>query len=421
MLDRGRYYTVCRSESGDDRGTLINELRAYYDPYHAGLVDIFDTTVPSSCERLPSFVASQLSRRAAAQRPGHLVLVIRPLGGKPFPMDSPPFAVALPLSVRNVTVDRAIDLRNPECARWLSRRLSTLTWAIDGKEIAAFPGKSPLSEFRELLPSLYTQALGGAAGATQIAGLWLRRLGVDGVIFPSARSDAYVMVNDGAVEGWSGWNLVDYRGAEQPLYRGQIDTIPYWPTWIAAEPRDVSSLDRPIIFASATMESIDEGPASGSWRISGLEDTRSALVHTHELLFCLSTKLSMEDDPRLPYLYALMTHGHRPAPPITMAPWTKADIYTGRGINWQTTFCAAVKDVFFGDSILGNFGSRVFGDKRSRSSLNNFVQSIAVKAAGQLPPEIEALISILREIANGYRRPYGPSLFLDGDTRPVDG
>jgi hypothetical protein len=62
----------------------------------------------------------------------------------------------------------------------------------------------------------------------------------------------------------------------------------------------------------------------------------------------------------------------------------------------------------------------VFGDKRSRSSLNSFVQSIAVKAGGQLPPEIEALISILREIANGYRRPYGPSLFFDGGTRFVD-
>jgi hypothetical protein len=103
-----------------------------------------------------------------------------------------------------------------------------------------------------------------------------------------------------------------------------------------------------------------------------------------------------------------------------MAPWTDAKILTERGIQWQTTFCAAVKDVFFGDSILGNFGSFVFGDKRSRSVLNNFIQSVAAKAEGQVPPEIEALLSILREVANSYRKPYGPTLFFDGDTPSVD-
>src|SRR5262249_45627441 len=158
-LDRGRYYTLCQSESGDDGGTLINELRAYYDPFSAGLVDVFDTTVPSSRERLPKFAVGELSRRATAQRPGYLVLVVRPLGGKPFPMRSPPFGVALPLSIQNVAIERAIDLRDPHCARWLTRKLSTLTWTIDGKAVAAFPLKPPLTSFQELLPSLYMQAL----------------------------------------------------------------------------------------------------------------------------------------------------------------------------------------------------------------------------------------------------------------------
>lgn len=240
------------------------------------------------------------------------------------------------------------------------------------------------------------------------------------MIFPSARTDAYVIVNDGAVQGWSGWNLVDYRGAAPPMYEGQSDTMPCWPTWIAAEPRDVSPLEKPIIFASAGLESIDAGPAAGSWRVTGLENTRSALIHTGELLFCLGTKLNLQEDPRLPYVYALMTLGHRPAPDITMPPWTAADIYTERGIEWQTTFCAAVKDIFFGDSILGNFGSLVFGDTRSRSSLNTWIKSMAVNAGGQPPHEIEVLISVLREIANACRRPYGPSLFFEGDLLSAD-
>jgi hypothetical protein len=414
-LHRGRYYTVCRSESGDDGGTLMNELRAYYDPFSAGLVDIFDTTVPSSKERLPSFVAAELSRRAAARRPGHLVFVIRPLGGKPFPMQLPPFAVALPLSILNIVIERAMDLRDPHCARWLTKALSRLTWTVDGKQVPAFLAKPPISSFKELLPSLYMQALGGGAGANQIAGLWLREVGVDGVIFPSARTDTYVMVNDGAVQGSSGWNFVDYRGAGPPMYGGQFDTIPCWPTWIAAEPRDVSPLDKPIIFASAELESIEEGPAAGSWRVTGLENTRAALVHMGEALFCLGTKLNLREDPRIPYVQKLMMQGHFPAPEISMPPWEAADIFTRRGIEWQTTFCTAIKDIFFGRSIFGNFGSLVFGYERSRAILDTWINAVTINAGGQRPHEIEVLKSVLSEIANGYRRPYGPSVFKDAD------
>jgi hypothetical protein len=416
-LDRGRYYTLCRSETGDDSGTLINELRAYYDPFSAGLVDVFDTTVPSSRARVPKFVAEKLSSSSTAPRPGHLVLVIRPFGGKPFAMEieSPPFAVALPLSIQTITVQRAIDLRDSACADWFAQTLSSLTWPVNDKTVPAFPSKPPLSSFRQLLPSLYMQALGGGSGANQIAGLWLRTVGVDAVIFPSARTDSYVIVNDRAVQESSGWNMVDYRGAPHPMYRGQVDTMPHWPTYIAAEPRDVSPLDRPIIFASAVIESIDEGPGAGSWKVTGLEKTRSAFVHMAELLFCLGTKLNLREDPRMPYLKSLMMMGHQPTPKITMPPWTTADIYTERGIEWQATFCAAVKDVFFGKSVLGTFGSSVFGDERSRSIINTWFNSLAMNAGGQLPPALEAFYSISRDVANSYRRPYGPSLFFNAD------
>ena len=412
-LDRGRYYTLCHSDSGDDSGTLINELRTYYNPFSAGLIDIFDTTVPDSRARLPQFVAEELSRHASTQRPGHLVLVVRPLGGKPFPMASPPFAVALPLKIQRITIERVIDLRVPESARWFARNLSTLTWTTDGTAIRAFPLKPPLSSFRELLPSLLMQAIGGGMGATQIAGLWLRNVGVEALIYSSARADARVRVVDGALEEWSGWNLVDYRGAEAPMSGGVVDVIPCWPTWIAAEPRDTSGLDRPIIFTSAVLESSDEGQMAGSWSLRGLQKTRSALVHTSELLFCLSIRMDLHKDSRMPHLYKLMMFGTRHAPAITMPPWTEANVLTEAGVEWQEVFCAGLKDIFFGNSILGNFGSSVFGDKRSRELLETWINTLAV--TGIFAEEIAGLIDVLREIAGSYSRPYGPSLFFDAD------
>src|ERR1051325_10529652 len=37
-LPRGRYYTVARDETGDDQGTLTDELEAYSDPARVGPV-----------------------------------------------------------------------------------------------------------------------------------------------------------------------------------------------------------------------------------------------------------------------------------------------------------------------------------------------------------------------------------------------
>jgi hypothetical protein len=180
-LGRSRYHTVCRSSLGDDGGTLLNELRAYYDPFNAGLVAIFDTTVPDSAAKMPRSVAEGLAASVTgSHRPGHLILVVWPMAGKPIPHVSRPVAVALPLKVETVMIERAIDLRDPGTAQWFARTLSTLTWdSSDGDKIPAFPNKCPLSSFSELLPSLLMQALGGGQGATQIAGLWLRKLGVE--------------------------------------------------------------------------------------------------------------------------------------------------------------------------------------------------------------------------------------------------
>jgi hypothetical protein len=43
--------------------------------------------------------------------------------------------------------------------------------------------------------------------------MWMRRLGADALVFPSARSNVRLRIQDGAIQECYGWNLVDYRGA----------------------------------------------------------------------------------------------------------------------------------------------------------------------------------------------------------------
>jgi hypothetical protein len=406
-FELGRYHTICLSPAGDDGGTLIKELRSYYNTFKSGLVDVFDTTVSHSRAVIPRFVTNELARHAGTHQSGHLVLLVRPLGGKPFPFSAPPFAVALPLRVQELTIERVLDLRVPEVACWFTRKLSTLVWMDNDQEITAFPLKPALQSFRELLPSLLSQAFGGAPGATQVAGIWLRGLGVEALVFPSARADAMVRARNGELEGSSGWNLVDYRASGKP--RGpMVDVSPGWPSSIGAWGGD---LNRPIVFASATINSVDDGEASGSWWIDGLEKTRSALIHMAEMELCLSTCLDLEQDKRISDLFKLMWIHNNPDSNTNIDPWITADVWTTDGIEWLELFCSGVKDIFFGRSLVGNLGSKAFGDDRSRNALEAWIAS---NSGGHLAAEINNLTDILREISNRYRRPFSPKAFLYG-------
>src|SRR5262249_12311442 len=46
-LARGKYFTVAEDRSGFDRGVLVAELMAYYNPSHSGIIEIFDLSVPA--------------------------------------------------------------------------------------------------------------------------------------------------------------------------------------------------------------------------------------------------------------------------------------------------------------------------------------------------------------------------------------
>jgi hypothetical protein len=178
----------------------------------------------------------------------------------------------LPVTVGEHRFDRLLDLRDPAVARWFTHGLTRLRWVAGDETLQrAFPNKPPLDEFADLLPSLMTQTQGGGDAACRIAGQWLRSLGADALVFPSARSNASVVVERGSLVGSYGWNLVDYRSAEPPW----LQTFDLWPRWPDRVSNEIDESPLPI-FSEVTLDASSTGNDAGSWSWAGLEEANAA-------------------------------------------------------------------------------------------------------------------------------------------------
>jgi hypothetical protein len=181
--------------------------------------------------------------------------------------------VSLRVTIQEIAFERLIDLRTPTTAKWFAHNLSLLRWITgDGSEMPAFPRKEPLNHFIHLLPSLITQIHGGGNGATRIAGQWLRAIGADALVFPSARSDSQVTVENGELVSFGGWNLVDYREAE-PVRIQTFDLTPDWPANVATE------VDKPPLtsYADVLIQKAASQSGDASWSWKGVELANSAI------------------------------------------------------------------------------------------------------------------------------------------------
>lgn len=284
-LGRGRYFAVCRDARGNDGGTLVRELTTYYNPLKSGLITIIDPTLPEHTRLVPK----------QAARLGQLLLLFPPVGGRPHPFSvrytgtAGPMYVALPMRIVHQKIDGVIDLRQPGVADWFAAALSRVTVV---ESIKAFPFKPPLDSFSDLLPALLCQSIGGGRGAVQVAGLWLRKLGVSGLIFPSARSDCRVDVRGGEVVKATGFNFVDYRNASEPALNAAIDFSVGWPQAVQTWPDDYIENDKPIVYHTVKIRH----QPGGSWRVDGLQTRREAPYRFLEAVW-LMEQLSGKDDP----------------------------------------------------------------------------------------------------------------------------
>jgi hypothetical protein len=80
------------------------------------------------------------------------------------------------------------------------------------------------------LPTLVVPGIGGSA-FHQGVGAWLRSHGVAGLVYPSARCDAFLCARSTGTRQsieFSGWNFVDYRGAGSAAWESLFGRLSTW-------------------------------------------------------------------------------------------------------------------------------------------------------------------------------------------------
>jgi hypothetical protein len=252
-LSRGSYYSVCNDEYGNDRGTLVGELSAYRTPSIAGHLTVYDMLMPDQADLLHQY----------SDAPAGFAVEIRPTPDEPNPitiilqeanlisLDDPmkDVMIFMPLQVERLEVPNVLDLRQLEVQQWLARFLP------DGNELLSMPNAWKIDFFAELLPSFLVADRGGS-DITDSIGFFLRKSGVNGLVFPSARRDVKCEFLNGQLNDFTGWNFVDYRSSKELMADSRIDHS----QWEDNLGQGVQCVLAP-----------EDSEFAGSWRIEGLE------------------------------------------------------------------------------------------------------------------------------------------------------
>lgn len=302
-LSRGRYYSIAKDREGHDAATLLHELLAYYRPTEPGWVSAFDLAIPEHQDvvlsRSASLPEDQL-REFDLDGPA-IVIAFFPLNGQPHPFAARytdkvyPFFVTIPTAVERIHMDRVIDLRSPDVALWFTNEMTRWRAVDDEEELDLIPAKTPLHRFQDLIPTLLEQSLGGASRAlTTSAGLRLRQLDVNGLIFPSARADSVLKLDRGRVVENTGWNFVDYRNSAQPETFYAIDMDSHWPMKVGFQFATGLYAGQQMPYEDVSIKYTEHSAATGSWSVSGLSTWQEAWFRARCALSALEAK-----DPEL--------------------------------------------------------------------------------------------------------------------------
>ena len=262
LLDRGRYYTVCRDEMGADSGTLANEFNAYCDTYKAGFVLTFDMAETDSPEKAVAIFLADLEGApsptlAKAREQGLL------------PADANSVRVDIPYQVTENLIEKVLDLRYPDARQWLFNEFGSGKPGVVERHAAPPP---PDATFINMLPWLMIRDNGGD-GLTNAIGSYLRNIGVEALIFPSARSDAYVEFRDGELTDFGGWNLVDYRNAS---IETEDENLLLFGDWTGFRDRSAHGL---VDWTTIIRLPPDGSEFEGSFRIEGNQSHHMLLLH----------------------------------------------------------------------------------------------------------------------------------------------
>lgn len=258
ILPRSRYSIECTPETGFSQQTLAMELLAYAATDRDFIPEVFDMTDPE-LGRLLAVLDSKTVARCAELRNRCLVVLERPLCVEPgVPLTANPFV--LPYEVTSIQRNSILDLRERPAMRWLLTTLwetfpgtvfldlgddpehGSSTHAAGPMPVMRFSGGiEGLEQLRKalqdpsagefgvrdcglggipdhkypllnLLQYILNPGLGGTPIDDIIAEL-LIAMGVDCLIYPSARHDCGVYYDGEHVVANLGWDIVDFSEA----------------------------------------------------------------------------------------------------------------------------------------------------------------------------------------------------------------
>ena len=215
-LPAGCYHSVCQDVNGDDGQTLCRELYEYTDLNIPGFIWVSD----SWDQELMDVLKRVNQGEAAHYAPGIYVFMLPPIEEEKKPLYHQFYAPILEqtknwdgLSIVHIATqlkveefEKIIDLRQQETQEWFSQFFKQGDGGVFYKQTEVLP-----NDFMGILPALVYPEFGGS-GVTKSLGSWMRLMGIDALVYPSARSDAGVEYDsNGKLSKYHGWNLVDYR------------------------------------------------------------------------------------------------------------------------------------------------------------------------------------------------------------------
>lgn len=280
-LPRARYFSVC-DERGRDYETLKYELLAYrYVPF-SGRIQVVDCAEPDAGDQLGEF---------GMKPPGDqcLVLVFMPSRNRLNPflikagLPQQPVGQILSVQIEHVCIEKTIDLRMPATAEWFARFFSRLVQDISGhsktrhKSLRCWPLRPALENFKDILPAILTQEIGGNSLTSSI-GAWLRKAGAGALVFPSARNDTYLVVDGRRPTAYGGWNLVDFRGAPPVREQTFLEVDDYWPGEIRLGPGTLLGHVPPNPFRFVSLAFTETGRYAGSFQVEKMSSTINTLI-----------------------------------------------------------------------------------------------------------------------------------------------
>ncbi|MCG3157230.1 MAG: hypothetical protein DKINENOH_03862 [bacterium] len=255
-LPRGRYFSVCSDSHGNDNNTLVHEMRTYRNPSIFGMVEVIDL---GAREKLRLRVGDDTHEIKGDSSIGVLIHNLNRIPREFSQLTVERFRwttgktlgmLRFPYEIKKEVIPDVIDLRLPKTRDWFHEYFSKpqensgIIWpeqlgplatrAIDPtvalSRFRLVSGRAPRPKvFFDMLPTLMNPDIGGGkpsdTGSTvQAIGYWMRNNKVSAFIYPSARCDVFVEVENGELVNFGGWSLVDYRSIEQDK---AIDTHTY--------------------------------------------------------------------------------------------------------------------------------------------------------------------------------------------------